>query len=63
LIKSRDEIISTWHERLEHGYPTPFIGRDELLDEVQPVLMNMGIWSRGRFNSLSFIIIIMMIYF
>ena len=50
LFESRDQIISTWHERLEYGYPTPFVGRDELLDEVQPKLMDLGIWSRGRFG-------------
>lgn len=51
LIESRDQILSTWHERLEYGYPTPFVGRDELLEEVQPKLMNLGIWSRGRYFS------------
>jgi len=50
LIASRDDILSTWHERLEHGYPTPFIGRDEWLAQVQPLLMQRGIWSRGRFG-------------
>jgi len=50
LFQSRDEILSTWHERLEYGYPTPFVGRDELLEEVQPKLMGLGIWSRGRFG-------------
>lgn len=50
LISSRDEIISTWHERLEYGYPTPFIGRDEWLAKVQPQLLKLDIWSRGRFG-------------
>lgn len=24
------QVVSRWHVRLEHGYPTPFLGRDEV---------------------------------
>eukprot|EP00698_Gefionella_okellyi_P016954 TRINITY_DN4901_c0_g1_i1.p1 TRINITY_DN4901_c0_g1~~TRINITY_DN4901_c0_g1_i1.p1 ORF type:complete len:311 (-),score=48.95 TRINITY_DN4901_c0_g1_i1:79-1011(-) len=50
LITPTDEIISTYHHRLERGYPTPFVGRDELLEKIQPRLQALGVWSRGRFG-------------
>jgi len=50
LITDNDKIVSTFHHRLEYGYPTPFIGRDALLNEVQKTLQELGIWSRGRFG-------------
>jgi len=50
LIASRDDIVSKWHKRLPHGYPTPFLHRDEVLNAVQPALQQMDIWSRGRFG-------------
>ena len=37
--------------RLEHGYPTPSLGRDAVLAEALPWLRQHGIWSRGRFGS------------
>ena len=37
--------------RLEHGYPTPSLGRDAVLQEALPWLRQHGIWSRGRFGS------------
>lgn len=37
--------------RLEHGYPTPSVGRDEVLAKAQPWLRERGIWSRGRFGA------------
>jgi len=51
LITAADEIVSKWHIRLEKGYPTPFIGRNELLSKVQPTLLAHGIYSRGRFGA------------
>jgi hypothetical protein len=42
--------VSTFHIRLQRGYPTPFIGRDELLEKIQPRLMAQGVFSRGRFG-------------
>ncbi len=44
-------VLSRWHARLEHGYPTPWLGRDEVLDAVEPVLAAAGIYSRGRFGA------------
>lgn len=41
----------TWRRRLEHGYPTPTLERDAVLDEALPWLKERGILSRGRFGS------------
>lgn len=44
-------VVSTWHRRLEHGYPTPWLGRDAVLDAIDPILRSHGIYSRGRFGA------------
>jgi hypothetical protein len=36
---------------IEHGYPTPSLGRDAILEQALPWLQQAGIWSRGRFGS------------
>ena len=51
LIPSDSRIVSTWSRRLEHGYPTPFVGRDELLGRIRPILEQHSIFSRGRFGA------------
>lgn len=51
MISSRDEIVSIYHRRLEHGYPTPSLERDDVLAEALPWLRKQNIWSRGRFGS------------
>lgn len=51
LISSREDIVSVWHHRVEHGYPTPALDRDEVLSEVQPALEALGLFSRGRFGA------------
>jgi protoporphyrinogen oxidase len=51
LISRREDIISLWHRRLEHGYPTPSLGRDGALEKLLPALQAHGIWSRGRFGA------------
>lgn len=51
LIDSKSEIVSIYHRRLEHGYPTPSVGRDAVLKEALPWLREGNIWSRGRFGS------------
>lgn len=50
LLTAEDEIVSKWHIRLAKGYPTPFVGRNDLLQRVQPHLEAKGIYSRGRFG-------------
>ena len=43
-------VVSTWKKFLPFGYPTPFVGRDELLKEILPDLEERNIYSRGRFG-------------
>jgi protoporphyrinogen oxidase len=50
LIKSRDEIASTWVHRARFGYPTPGLERDTALTVIIPALEGLGIYSRGRFG-------------
>jgi hypothetical protein len=51
MISSDTEIVSIYHRRLEHGYPTPCLTRDSALNESLPWLKSQDIWSRGRFGS------------
>jgi len=50
LVGDDNDVVSFWHRRIEHGYPTPFLGRDEILDCLIPVLARRRIHSRGRFG-------------
>jgi protoporphyrinogen oxidase len=45
------EIVSLYHRRLEHGYPTPHLKRDGALAKALPLLQKHDVWSRGRFGS------------
>lgn len=51
LIRSRDEVVHTFSIRLEHGYPTPSLRRDEALRVLLPALEQRGVYSRGRFGA------------
>ncbi|RKF71792.1 putative udp-galactopyranose mutase [Golovinomyces cichoracearum] len=51
MIRSNDEIVSTYHRRFNHGYPTPTLDREETLMEILPKLQKKDILSRGRFGS------------
>lgn len=51
LIGPSSEIVSIYHKRLEHGYPTPSLGRDAALAKALPWLHERHVWSRGRFGS------------
>lgn len=51
LIESGDEIISIWYKKLDYGYPTPSVNRDEILTTVIPKLDELSIYSRGRFGA------------
>lgn len=51
MIKSTDEIVSTYHRRFDHGYPTPSLEREGVLKELLPKLQAKDIYSRGRFGS------------
>ena len=43
-------IVTTWHRRLEHGYPTPWLGRDAVIEPLHDALHADSILSRGRFG-------------
>jgi protoporphyrinogen oxidase len=43
-------IETTWTTLLDHGYPVPTLNRDNILEEVQNVLHQHNIYSRGRFG-------------
>jgi protoporphyrinogen oxidase len=51
LIPPGAPILSTCHRRLEHGYPTPWLGRDRHLDPLLAHLADLHIFSRGRFGA------------
>ena len=51
LIENRNEIANVWHHRVEYGYPTPSLRRDEALNQLLPALEQYGIFSRGRFGA------------
>ena len=51
MLKPEDEIVSTYHRRFDHGYPTPTLEREGVLKELLPGLLEKGIYSRGRFGS------------
>ena len=51
MIKPSDEIVSTYHRRFDHGYPTPSLEREGVLKQLLPKLQDRDIYSRGRFGS------------
>jgi hypothetical protein len=51
LLDEGAEVVSLWHRREEHGYPTPFLGRDEVLGCLLPELERHRVYSRGRFGA------------
>jgi protoporphyrinogen oxidase len=51
MIRDEHVIASRWHSRLEHGYPTPWLGRDAVLGQVNTRLEANDILSRGRFGA------------
>lgn len=51
LLLPEDEIVSTYHRKFEHGYPTPSLEREGALKQILPYTKEKGIWSRGRFGS------------
>lgn len=50
LIESANEIASLWTHLACHGYPTPFLGRDRLVEPILAELEKLNIYSRGRFG-------------
>lgn len=54
LAKQGDEIVSIYHRRIDYGYPTPSLHRDDALKEALPYLDSFNIYSRGRFGSFKY---------
>ena len=50
LIPPQTKVVSNFSAELAHGYPVPFAGRDQLLNQVQAQLEQLDIFSRGRFG-------------
>ncbi|HTS34260.1 MAG TPA: NAD(P)-binding protein [Candidatus Solibacter sp.] len=50
LMTTGNRIVSEFAAEFDHGYPVPFAGRNELLNEIQPQLEQLNIFSRGRFG-------------
>lgn len=44
-------IVSRYHRTVPYSYPIPTLDRDRALQVLQPALMKMGIYSRGRFGA------------
>lgn len=51
LIPDPGRICSRAHYRLDQGYPTPFLGRDALVDPALRAFEKYNIYSRGRFGA------------
>ncbi|KAK3740593.1 hypothetical protein QZH41_001063 [Actinostola sp. cb2023] len=47
---TKDQVVSEYHRRLDHGYPVPSIDREIIIGEIQPWLQANSIYSRGRFG-------------
>jgi protoporphyrinogen oxidase len=51
LIESPNAVASTWMYSARHAYPTPFLGRDCLIEPIIAELEKANIYSRGRFGA------------
>lgn len=51
LIEDPGAVVDTWTFRAEYAYPTPFLGRDKLIEKVLPALAKHDVYSRGRFGA------------
>ena len=51
MMAADAEVVSLYHRRFDHGYPTPSLHRDAALKRCLPALRAKDIWSRGRFGS------------
>jgi protoporphyrinogen oxidase len=51
IVPDRRAVHSVWRRRLERGYPTPTLGRDDALARILPALEKRDVYSRGRFGA------------
>ena len=47
----RNRIVSRYQHAVSYSYPIPTLRRDRALGILQPALMEVGIYSRGRFGA------------
>jgi protoporphyrinogen oxidase len=51
LLPGSAKIVSTVVRKIPHAYPTPFLGRDAVVDPVLRLFEGFGVFSRGRFGA------------
>jgi protoporphyrinogen oxidase len=51
VVGGEPPVASVHVEEIDYAYPVPTLGRDRALAEIQPWLMDHGIFSRGRFGA------------
>jgi protoporphyrinogen oxidase len=51
LLREDQKVVSLWQHHMDHGYPTPFLGRDSVLTPLNRALEEVDIYSRGRFGA------------
>lgn len=51
LVEDNTAIVKTWTYRAEYAYPTPFLGRDRIVDSLLDELKKINVYSRGRFGA------------
>ncbi len=51
LIESKNDICDIWRYIAPHGYPTPFIQRDQVTQPLIAALEKVNVFSRGRFGA------------
>lgn len=51
LIPDGARVVSRFHHFERRGYPTPFVGRDAVVDPLLAGLESLRVFSRGRFGA------------
>lgn len=51
LLPDRDRVVSVARRFIPQAYPTPFLGRDAVVDPLLRAFEARGIFSRGRFGA------------
>lgn len=51
MLPADATVESVWSERLEYGYPVPYVERNMHMHKADAALRAMHVWSRGRFGS------------
>ena len=51
LVQKKSDIIHSWYQKADFGYPVPTVDRDEILEPLFDSFERDGIMSRGRFGA------------